>query len=527
MQENWILKSNEVKQNIVCDKAYSQITFDDDYVIRDNKPDVGSIVCIKGNATLDDQKVVNGSLWLTGKVNYELLYIAEDKGQAATVVNGSIPFQEKVVLDGIAEDKRAKVYTCLEEISASIINSRKVSVRGIIDVEAVLEEQNIQKLACAVDDSKVQQKVENENMLCLTGMRKDVLRIQKELQLPKSKSNIGEILFYYLDIRNKEITLVTSGFKLQGEACVCILYRTEENEEEWFDTSFSFSQDVDCPGVESADVYWARIDNITSQIDIEGDYDHEMRQLAIDMIFDVDVKAWREKELPILKDVYSITTLLEPQYDVIKSQKLLMKNIAKVRIAEEVTLDDMKDKILQVCGCKSAVKVEHTEIKGNLVLVEGVLQIDMLYIAATDQAMIGHEVCQLPFSEEIEAWGIGNNASCQIEAGVDQLQINLLDGLIYEVKATLSVGLLVMEENELRVISKIVESDGANDAISDMPGMIGYIVQEEESLWDIAKKYCTTMDELIQINNLNENQPQKGDRLLIIKSCKELAFVPK
>ena len=47
----------------------------------------------------------------------------------------------------------------------------------------------------------------------------------------------------------------------------------------------------------------------------------------------------------------------------------------------------------------------------------------------------------------------------------------------------------------------------------------GYVVRDGDTLWNLAKENYTTVDEIMEVNNLGSDQIKKGDRLLIVKSC--------
>jgi LysM repeat protein len=53
--------------------------------------------------------------------------------------------------------------------------------------------------------------------------------------------------------------------------------------------------------------------------------------------------------------------------------------------------------------------------------------------------------------------------------------------------------------------------------LSEFPGIIGYIAANEESLWDIAKRYKSTVEELQRINKMTTDRVKKGDKVLITR----------
>lgn len=49
-----------------------------------------------------------------------------------------------------------------------------------------------------------------------------------------------------------------------------------------------------------------------------------------------------------------------------------------------------------------------------------------------------------------------------------------------------------------------------------MPGIIGYIVKNGDTLWNIAKQFYTTVEDIKEMNDINEEVKQ-GQKLLIVK----------
>ena len=53
--------------------------------------------------------------------------------------------------------------------------------------------------------------------------------------------------------------------------------------------------------------------------------------------------------------------------------------------------------------------------------------------------------------------------------------------------------------------------------LQELPGIVGYIVQPDDTLWTIAKKFHTTIGTIISTNELADEQVKQGQRLLLVK----------
>ena len=193
-------------QLIEKSKSFSQITLDDDYIVRDNKPDVIRVIYSRGDISIEDVKAGNQGLWVTGKLRFSTLYQSDDENHRLESVNGEVPFQEKIVMDEAEDDDDVVVDMTIEDLSVGIINSRKLAIRAVVNVTAKNLEENDDGLVCDILESEYEKKQAEFPILCLVENTKDQIRIQKEIILPNARSNIGQIIFYQVDFRNEEIS---------------------------------------------------------------------------------------------------------------------------------------------------------------------------------------------------------------------------------------------------------------------------------------------------------------------------------
>ncbi|MBQ8518120.1 MAG: DUF3794 domain-containing protein [Agathobacter sp.] len=483
-------------------KSFSQITMDDDYIVRDNKPDVVRVIYSKGNVLVEDVKAGNQGLWITGKLHFSVLYQSDDENHRLESVNGEVPFQEKIVMDEVEDGDDVTVDMEIEDLSVGIINSRKLAIRAVINVMARnLEEEDL-GFVCGIFEPGYEQKEMEVSMLCLVENAKNQLRMQKELLLPNARSNIGQLTFYQVDFRNEEIILQDDTALVKMDAQVWVLYRSESTGEyECYETTVPLSGEIDVNTLRGDEIFWAKIVPLEVEVEPRGDYDGENRMLGFDMIFSVEIQIYREENCQVLQDAYALDKELLMERESVPISQLLMKNVSKIRLMEQEQLEVNQQKILQICGSSGNVTIDRVQKRENGIQVEGVLNVHILYNTAEDAMPYAHTSSHIPFEQFVEVDGFSESSHYWMSSSIEQLQVNLLDNSEYEVKALIQISILALNHDYISNIVDIEEEPLDMGALEKQPGMIGYVRREGEDLWDVAKKYHATTDNMIEIGN--------------------------
>lgn len=484
-------------------KAFTQITLDDDYIVRDNKPDVVRVIYSKGDVYLEDTKVGNQVVWITGKLRFSTLYLSDDENHRLESVSGEIPFQEKLVMDEVEDGDEVSIEVQIEDLSVGIINSRKLVIRAVLNISAQCFEEGEEAFCCAAsDEMELQQKTDEFSMLCLVENKKDVVRMQKEMLLPNSRTNIGELIFYQVDFRNEEVLLQDDRIVIQMDAQMWVLYRSESTGEyECFETVVPVSGEIDCGQLQGDEIFWAKIVPLEVEVEPRGDYDGEARMIGMDLAMSVEVQIYREEVCVMLKDAYALDRELILQREEVPFNQLLVKNLSKIRLMEQEHLEPNQERILQICGSSGDITIDRIQKRENGVQMEGVLNVHILYNTTEDNMPFAHASSQIPFEQFVEIEGLTEDAAIWIDERIEQLQVNLLDNTEYEIKAVLQIAVLAMKRDYISNIVSVNEEPLDIDTLQKQPGMIGCIRGEGEELWDIAKKYHATADNIIEIGN--------------------------
>ena len=89
--------------------------------------------------------------------------------------------------------------------------------------------------------------------------------------------------------------------------------------------------------------------------------------------------------------------------------------------------------------------------------------------------------------------------------------------MVMEVKAAISLDVIVFEHIKLPAIVDWQISERDMELLSNMPGITGYVVRDGDSLWSISKEFQVTKGEMMEMNDLENEQIQSGDKLIIVK----------
>ena len=514
-----LVKKNIHMNKLKC-KSTLQLTLDDDFNVPDIKPDIDRIITQQGAVKINDIQAMNGKLVVKGELDFNVLYFSSDDARPIHNISGQIPFDEVINMDPACADDEAFVKWELEDLTAEMINSRKISVKSIVSLYVSIEEIYDEETGVSVEgDEDVQyisKKIEITD-ICID--KKDTFRIKDEIVLPTNKSNVVNVLFSAVRLNNIEARLLEDRFTIKGELTLFILY-TVENEEspvEYYETDVAFGGTVDCNGCNENMIEDITFRIINTNIEIKPDSDGEQRVIDLEVILEMAIKVYDVQEAEILCDVYSPSKEITPVVCDATYENLVIKNNSKYRIADHIRVPDKLPKILQICHSEGSIKIDDIIPKDSELTVEGIIDLDILYISEDDAMPLCSLKGAIPFSQVIEVKGFNANSNYEVRPNLDQLSVMMLDGEEIEVKAVMNLNTIVFEKITEPIITDLEVADLDLEKLQAMPGIIGYIVKKGDTLWNIAKKYHTTVDTIMDINELENDQVKEGDKLIIVK----------
>ncbi|MGN0204399.1 MAG: SPOCS domain-containing protein [Coprococcus sp.] len=498
-----------------------QITLDNDFNVPDNKPDMEKPIADNGDVQVQNIKVMRDKLMIKGVLTWHLLYLKDRKSCTLDHLEGELPFEEIVNMDGLTEEARVRVDWEMEDLRMTMIHSRKISVRSILNFKVMAS--CMEEVPVVTDineeDKSVCIRKEERDISRIAVRKRDTVRIREEMNLPGNKANMLEILWGEVQVRHLDVKLQDEKILLRGDGAVFILYsgEKEENPFEYAEADLPWHTEIPCSGLQEDMIANIHLHKISQSLEMKADRDGEMRSVTIEIVLDMDMEAYEENNIQVISDIYSLNRGLLPVYKEVELDHILIRNQSECKIYEKIKMPGEQASVLQICHPWAEVKLDRLEMVENGIRAEGVVDIRVLYVNVDDHLPLDIVGGMVPFSCIIETGKLPEGIRFEVQPYIDQLSAVMTDSDAAEVKITVRMDTMVYTRQKIHIMTAIQESELDDSYMESLPNMIGYVVQKEDDLFGLGKKFCTTQEAIMAVNGLEKNEIAAGDRLLIMK----------
>lgn len=513
-----------IKKNIHMERirasAVDQITLDDDRNIPDAMPDARAVILNQADVRLEEVKATADHVSVKGSLVFSILYQTDEETSTLHCMNGKLPFEEQVYMEGVSGTDAVSARWETEDFSVSLINSRKLNLQALISLYLTTEE-------LYDEETAVELRTEEEAQVCKKRMeiaqiavsKKDIFRMKEEVQLPQSEPNIYQVLWQ---------SVVPSGFRfepmegrigIKGELRLFLLYEGEGEDApvRSFSTGIPVNGTLECHECREQMLSDIACAVSHQEVEVRPDFDGEERVIGIDLALDLDIRLYEQEPVELLSDVYGVTQEIEAVTRPAQYRRFVPVEAGECRIAARIRAQSGAGKAVQILYSEGVVHVEQAAAAEDGLEIEGSLCVRVLYLSGDETQPYGAAEEAIPFRHRLEAPGLGGRDTFRVRASLKQLSAALTDGEELEIKAALCFRAVAFSQVEEAVISDIRVSELDAAKMGRLPGIVAYVAREGDTLWQIGKKYYVPIERIMEMNDLTSETLRAGDQLLIVK----------
>lgn len=504
-------------------KERSQILIEGDIIVPDTKPDMERVLQSDEKVCIENFDIINGRISFKGKLDIEIIYISKSGEKPIHSIIYSNPINDFINIEDIEKGMLCNVSCDIENIEYKMINDRKLSFRAVLNVLGKAFSQVQENIITDITDIPEEQKIKKNFKINEIVLKKnDRFIIREEIHIPSGKPNIGEVIQCSIDICNKEVKTLNGKIGISGDFVLTTLYKSDLSESiiEFIETEIPFNGSVEAENVKEGMMADASIIVQDKYIKVCPDGDGEDRVIEVEICVGVFAEVSNEKEISILDDAYSIEQNLEILEKEVEYPAFLCRNKSQFPIKEVVSIDEDMAKVLQVFKVSGKQHLDEVKIINDKTIVEGIIDVNILYIASDDEMPIHCCNTIIPYRQTIETKGTKENQDIdyEIKVSLDKINASMVSEKEIEIKCMLNFYICINETKKTTLIENIDFSEFDPKFFDKFPSITIYIVKPHDTLWKIAKRFNTTIEDIVFINEIED--PDKiyvGEKLLILK----------
>ena len=482
-------------------------------VVPDKKSDVYEIVKTEGYIAIKKIEVTDGKILCRGSFNYNVLYVTDDKNSVSNV-DGKIEINEVIEKENVVQDMEYMLFPEVEHMDCTIMNERKIRVGALMNIRGSLFEK--QRLEIVKDVSQVEgiQKHRKEiSYQDIVGIEKSESAIRDTITI--NTEEVQSIISLNPSVKVKESRVADNKVIVGGVLEINPLACTYDGELVELDkVGIEFTQFVEVAGA-----YDGMVEEVLL---LMSDFNYTFKQnedsatgiLEVDATVNSKVKVTDEATREVLQDAYSPQKIIKFDQKPIQLNKVLSTKSVNFVVRESIRNDNDDIQIKEIVSVCPSISIENAYIENGKSYIQGILKVDMLYVPVEGLKLVYKISEEIPFDHDIEIDDLTDTAAVFNTVCIERLEVDLgRDQIDLTIKVKRFIEALDKKSENFIVKG---EDQGVYD-LSKAPSIIVYICKEGDNLWNIAKKYNTTENEIAELNDIKAEDPIKAGKCLILE----------
>ncbi len=501
------LEKSKLAVNQVITNKNESIIVDGDVIVPDVKPDILEIVGTSGIVNVYKKEVMDGKVRIDGTVMVYVMYIGDDgKTRGVRSINHTLDFSQSFQIENAMSDMNDNIQVLLGPIECKVINERKINLKANLNFEITILANSEVEFVNNVDLKDIQ-KLENTipvNSVLGVGQTKTVA---KETVNIDANDNLAEILKVSATIGNKSIKVSYNKILTKADIKLKVMYSTEDGRINTVHAKFPIMGFIDMQDINENNPceYEFEIKNIIIKPNSMAEH-----SIYVEIEVGINATAYKMQDVNVIQDLYSPSTSLKFEQNNIKMVQNKAVYDALLNINQKELLNIGDEKVYDV---DTQVVTNSVRVNDNEVLVSG--NINLLFVCSSNgMTGIQTKTLDIPFENKMVCTGLNNKANAKIKTDIILEDFNIMPG--GEVNIRLDIGFMAYTSNDvdLRLINNIEEVE--NEYVDDY-NMVIYQVVPNDTLWKIAKRFGSTVQSIMDTNELKSDKLMPGEQLFIEK----------
>jgi len=484
------IQKEDIKVKKRIGEKNKRIVIEKDYILPDSKPDIIKVQTENSNVYIRKKDKMENKIKIDGEIETRLSYITDEGKNRILKIEEEI--SETLEIAGINEESNINEKITIQKVECTILNERKVHYKAELEITIkASRKENIELIYEINKMNNLETLSRKKEIDTYIGHCESKISVKEKIEIENLQENI-EVIKFKTNIENIEKKISYNKILVKADCKVKCIYQAEGSniyiaQKEIPIMGFLDIENVDEECESNIEIGLKGI-NINEN-SIKSDIEFEME-------FNLTGDIYQKKQINMMVDLYGINYKANYKKETVQLERATPNTCNKIEIENKTLIEDINQIYDQ------EYKIQSINQNGERIQIQ--IQSIFLYSSFENQVLNKREEL---ITKEIE--GSYNLEKVKFEI-TNEKTILLPDS---NIQTHLEINIFSEEVEQIEVIKEIELEDEDRD---DKYSMIIYFVKQGDSLWNIAKKFKSTVKEITNINEIqDENKITEGDKLYI------------
>lgn len=500
----------------IINSSSSEALLESEITLPTGMPNIEKIISNEGKIKIGTAKIGNNKTSINGDLEYNIIYRSDDEDSAIYSLSGTIPFTEEILSEGSRDGMDANVNAYIDYIDTEQLSENSFLIKAILALDTdIVDNKSVDFISTLESDGSFQVKTKNISYTDIVNQFNEVVNVSDTLEVGKLSGEIADILKTDFNVYISNIDMMNEKMLIEGILKAGFLFSEEDSlgMVGYVSEEFPFTHYIEIKDVSDDMIKDLCVSLKDVTYNISENYDNEKKLIDFNANIDIDAKFYDTVEKNIITDGYSTQSQIDVDSTTVNLSSI--KNIKNETVKFENNFDVMSGTVKDIYTVDISPKISEKRVLGDKYIIDGFLDVNVLYLNG-DINRMDKAYTSIPFTSTIDLSDDESdlNLSSSIKIGKSGAYRKGNSSIV--VNGEVNISMKFRDSDEISIISNITES-GPLDT-NKMPSLIFRVVQDGETIWDIAKNYNVSINYLKELNDFAlDSELTPGSKIIIAR----------
>ena len=308
-----------------------------------------------------------------------------------------------------------------------------------------------------------------------------------------------------LNITNRDIKISYNKVLAKSELNVKIMYLTDDNRINSVESTIPVMGFIDIENVTEENICNTQYEIKNVVIKPNNTEEHS---IYVEAEIEICCEIFKNQEINVIQDLYNPNTnvvFTQKQIQVMQKVETMQStySIKEKQVVPEIGANKIYD-------VETGIELTKQTCLNDKILYEGEMKLNYLFDSGNG---VDTKQTSIPFNFSVDFIGVSQNSTVETNMEISMQDFVVTGDGSVEVKVDILFNISLSKSTEINVIDDIKEEENRN---VNSCSLVIYYVKEGDTLWKIAKRFGSTVEEIARINGIeNEDKLNIAQQLFI------------